>query len=270
MILSPIEILAGILVIILLASFAIKLGAVDIPGAGAGSVVAFVSFEAGGFIWLVYIVIFFAISSMMTKYRYEHKQRLESAQEKGGRRSWPNTIANGIVPAVAAVGQIIFPSVFLKIVFLSSVATSMSDTLATEVGLLSQSNPRLITKPRTVVLPGFSGGITSLGLLVSVVAALGMGIEGTVLLFPAFELPSAIAAISIGAIGGTLFDSFLGATLQSLNKCDVCGKLVEGSLHHGVKTTHLKGLKFMNNNSVNFLGTSMGALIAVLVYTILT
>src|SRR5271169_3383845 len=93
--LSDIDILLGGIFIIALAYLAYKAKAIDFPGAIAGSIITFVTFVGGGAQWLIMEICFFVTSSALTRFHYDYKKRLGSAQEKGGTRSWPNTLANG-------------------------------------------------------------------------------------------------------------------------------------------------------------------------------
>src|SRR5487761_911693 len=251
--------LGGILLIAALAVIAFKSGATDAIGAAAGGVISFFAFLAGGLAWLIIIVIFFGISSLLTRYRYEYKKKIGSAQERGGKRSWPNSLANAGVALAASLGELFFHSNLFTLAFLASIAAAMADTLATEIGLLSHSTPRLITNLRKGVAAGMSGGITSLGESAALLAAISIALAGLFLsMFSAGTNMAVFVFVSVvaGAIIGTSFDSFLGATVQSLSKCSVCGKLTEGSSHHGQLSVRTRGLWFIENNSVNFIGIS--------------
>ena len=261
--------LGGILLIAALAVIAFKSGAIDAIGAAAGGVISFFAFLAGGLAWLIIIVIFFGISSLLTRYRYEYKKKIGSAQERGGKRSWPNSLANAGVALAASLGELFFHSNLFTLAFLASIAAAMADTLATEIGLLSHSTPRLITNLRKGVAAGMSGGITSLGESAALLAAISIALAGLFLsMFSAGTNMAVFVFVSVvaGAIIGTSFDSFLGATVQSLSKCSVCGKLTEGSSHHGQLSVRTRGLWFIENNSVNFIGISVGAIAAVLIF----
>ena len=263
------ELLVGTLVIAALAIIAVRMGAIDAPGAAAGAVISFVAFLAGGFAWFIIIVLFFAVSSLLTRYRYEYKKKIGSAQESGGRRSWPNSLANGGVALFASLGELYFHSDLFALAFLASIASAMADTMATEIGVLSHSTPKLITNWRKTVSAGTSGGVTPLGGLAALAASVFIALVGLSLsMFPAgFRLGLFVfLSTVVGAMIGTSFDSFLGATVQSLNKCAVCGQLTESSEHHGHRTLHVKGVQFIENNWVNFIGILVGTITAVLLF----
>lgn len=260
------QILLGVVLIGVLGAFAYKGKAIDAAGAIAGAFISFAAFLAGGFPWLLVIVAFFAISSVLTRYRYDYKRTLGSAQEKGGIRSWTNTLANGLVAGVAAVAEIETHRDVFIVAFLGSIAAAMSDTVATEVGLLSKSKPRLIVHPRTKVEPGTSGGVTLLGELACLTSALVITAIGNALgiLSGSFRtLAAAAIAVILGAILATNLDSVMGGTVQGRNKCQVCGERTEALTHHDTPTVCITGKRFVDNNVVNFFATIAGALISI-------
>lgn len=269
----PWELVSGIIAIFLLALGALKLRAIDGSGALAGIVITLVVFLSGGLLWLVVMVAFFVVSSLLTRFRYDYKKRLDSAQEKGGQRSWPNTVANGGVGAIIALVFLYHENDVLVIAYLASIAAGMADTVATEVGLLSKSKPRLIVRPSKIVEPGTSGGVTALGELVALGSALGIAILGVAIsivgnqnqIIALFVLVS----VTIGAFLGTALDSLLGATLQGLRRCVVCGHLTESKVHHEKVAPLVKGSLYIDNNVVNFIGICGAALISALIYILL-
>jgi uncharacterized protein (TIGR00297 family) len=269
---SLIEVVVATAIVLALALAAVRLHAIDWAGALLGVVIALLAFVAGQVAWLATIVLFFVISSLFTRYRYEYKRKLGSAQEKGGTRSWPNTLANGGIAACASIAEIFTHSNIFSIVFLTSVAGAMSDTLATEIGLLSHSRPRLITNLKTFVSPGTSGGVTALGELVALMSSSAMAILGVVTMVvqtPRMELAVvAISSVIAGSMIGTIFDSFLGSTFQAVYKCTVCGVLTENASHHGKPTELIRGLRLLDNNSVNLVGIFVGATSSVLIYAL--
>jgi len=266
---SELQIVVGIVVIAVLAIFAIKAKAIDVSGAIAGAVICFIVFLAGGFPWLSVIVAFFVISSILTRYHYDYKKKLGSAQEKGGVRSWPNTLANGSIAGIAAVAEILTHQDIFIVAFLGSVAAAMSDTVATEIGLLSKSKPRLIVNLKKYVEPGTSGGITLVGeiaCLVSAVIITAIGTSLGVISGSYRTLSAAAIAVVGGAIIATNFDSLLGGTIQGKNRCTVCGARTEALTHHGVATASVSGKRMIDNNAVNLIATFAGAVVSVVLF----
>lgn len=255
----------GTAIIMMLAALSVKVRALDIPGAMTGGLISFATLLAGGFAWLAIIITFVLISSLLTRYRYEYKRKIGSAQEKGGRRSWQNALANGLVGGVLALAEIQTHKDIFAVAYLASIAAAMSDTIATEIGLLSKSTPRLIFNLRKIVPPGTSGGVTGLGELAGLMSALGLcglgaGI-GVVLGNSAAVGISFVSAVFAAFVAMNM-DSLLGATLQGRNKCKSCGLLTEELYHHGEPTMPETGLRFLDNNAVNLVTTTIAGLTA--------
>ncbi len=220
------------------------------------------------------MIVFFVTGSALTRFRYDYKKKLGSAQEKGGTRSWPNTIANGGLSAAIAVAEYYTHQEIFVIAFLTSVAAAMSDTVATEIGLLSRSKPKLITNLSKTVEPGTSGGVTPLGETVTFGSALGIAVLGALLSIIGrgtnIALLSAAISIIAGGVFGSTFDSILGATVQASRRCDVCGVLTENRRHHDKEARLVKGIGFIDNNVVNFLGILSGVIVSVVIYILIT
>jgi uncharacterized protein (TIGR00297 family) len=268
--LSPLEAVVGIIAIVALAVLALKAKAIDLPGAIAGAVITFVAFLAGGFAWLFVIVAFFVMSAIFTRVRYDYKASLGGAEEKGGTRSWPNTVANGLVAAVAGVLELAFHQSIFAIAFLGAIAAAMSDTIATEVGLLSRSNPRAITHLGKLVKPGTSGGVSLLGELAAICSSLGIAVLAVLLRILPTTTQSVygFVAVLIGGFLGTNIDSLLGATVQAKRKCVVCGEITEKLVHHEKGTVVVRGSRLVDNNVVNLLGSFFGAGLAMLIFVL--
>ena len=77
-----------------------------------------------------------------------------------------------------------------------------------------------------------------------------------------------IIAVGAGFLGSTA-DSIIGATVQALYKCPVCGKITEHDIHCGEVAVQLRGHKAIDNNIVNFVSTAIGAISAFAIYLLL-
>lgn len=272
--------LIGLLVVGAFGVFSIKLKIVSISGLIAGFLVGYVVWIFGGWTWFLIILMFHLSAAFFTKFKYKRKVKEGLAQEKGGARGWPNVFANGGFPTICAGLEGVFVllivggnfDIFL-FGFVGAVATMTADTIATETGLLSKRNPRLITKPRQVVPPGTSGGITILGELGALTGCLIIGgsaaLLATIGVLASFHTYQ-LLFVAIGAgMFGCLVDSIFGATVQGIFRCNVCNKITEKSKHCGKKSTHIQGIAFFENNTVNFVASLSGGVIAMALYTLL-
>jgi len=241
----------------------------DAPGAITAFLIGFVTFvfPTDGWKWFIILLLFLTVSSYMTRYKYQVKRKKGFAQEKGGARGWPNVAANGVVAGALVLLTPLIPREPILAAFLGAVATANADTLATEIGLLNPTDPRLITDLRRVVPPGTSGGISVYGELATLFGALVIGIAAGLLGMtgnPGWPLTVLIGTTMIAGLAGCSIDSVIGATVQGIYKCRVCNKITENRRHCGAPSTLLRGHKVIDNNVVNLIATTCGALVAVL------
>jgi uncharacterized protein (TIGR00297 family) len=252
--------LGELVIVVVFALVAIETKALDRGGFLASVAVGYAIFLGGGWRWFVVIASFFIIGVGATWFKYEYKKSIGSAQEKGGARNWPNILANGGAAAVFGIAELISGGSVFAVLYLGAMSAAASDTVATELGLLSKSEPRLLTRIRERVPPGTSGGVTALGFLGTVIASCLIGtvaaILGVVGGASALEIFLVAAA---GGVVGSLVDSAIGATVQRKAVCVVCGKPSENLVHCGQPTRRQSGLSYVDNNIVNLAATIAGA-----------
>ena len=135
-----------------------------------------------------------------------------------------------------------------------AMAASLADSMASELGVLSRRVPRdiLTWKP---VQPGLSGGVAALIALCYSLPEDGPG-------FGAF--------LDVTAAGffAAVCDSALGSGLQVKYRCGVCGALTEKPVHCGAAGTAEAGVRWMTNDTVNFINNLLGALAALGLYAL--
>src|SRR5881628_3131106 len=149
-------------------------------GSLAAFVVGMVIGVFGDVTWLFLLLLFLLSSFLATRYRFALKEALGVQEGLRGERKATNVVANGFAPmAVAAISLTMppgFPKIMSGIVFLSALAVAGADTLASEIGVLSRRTV-LITTGRPVP-PGTDGGVSPLGQLCAIGAALYTSIVG--------------------------------------------------------------------------------------------
>lgn len=224
------------------------------------------------------LVAFFVSSTVLSHWRERDKEPLAEKFQKGSRRDFAQTLANGGIASLCALVYFLNPHPIIFAALAGALATATADTWATEIGVLSKTSPRLITTWRPVPA-GTSGGLTLLGTLVAtlgsafiasiaVVALSGIDFltkRQTNLAGVAFFLP-----VSLAGLFGSLVDSLLGATVQATYYCDFDGKETESALHKcGRRTRLIRGWKWLDNDGVNFISTAFGAGFAAVVYILL-
>ena len=173
------------------------------------------------------------------------------------RRNAAQVLANG---GAAALGALLEPShrgLGIWIVC-GALAAASADTWATSIGAFSVKHPRhLLT--RHPVPRGTSGGVSPVGTLAALAGAAIVAVSGGV---AGGGVPLFAAGASIG-FGGMLLDSLLGATLQGSFECPRCGVATERRTHQcGTPARVVGGWRWLDNNGVNALSTTLAALAA--------
>jgi uncharacterized protein (TIGR00297 family) len=261
--LLPVDLLLALgelLIVIVFSLVAIEAGALDKGGFLASVVVGYAIFLGGGWRWFLVIASFFILGVGFTWFKYGYKKSIGSAQEKGGARNWPNILANGGLAAVFGVTELIFGGSVFAVAYVGAMSAAASDTVATELGLLSKSAPRLITRLSSRVSPGTSGGVTAMGFFGALLASVVIGGVAALLGVVDGAKPAEIVLIAVaGGVVGSVADSVAGATIQRKSVCVVCGKPTENFFHCKTPTRRLTGNARVDNNIVNLMATVVGA-----------
>jgi uncharacterized protein (TIGR00297 family) len=248
---------------ILLAGAAWRLGALDTSGFCASALLGGLVYRVGGLNWALLLVSFFATSSLLSKVFESRKAGLAAQFAKEGRRDWAQVAANGGVPALVLFGSLGGSSPDASwLAYAASLAVVTADTWATELGVLSPGDPRLITSGRRVPR-GTSGGISLLGTLASLAGAALIGALAY-WLDPGPYLLKLIGLVAAAGLLGALIDSLMGATVQAIYYCPHCEKETERHPLHvcGTETELKRGWAWLNNDWVNFLSALIAAIFA--------
>ena len=194
-----------------------------------------------GICWLLIIFLFLLLSLLATSYKKSYKKDRGLYQ---GRRTTKNVISNGIVAfLIVVLGAFSYLfnvgfGVLLVGGFIGAIATATADTLASEVGVLSQ--PRLITTFKKVE-PGTDGAVSILGTLLAIIGSAVIGFAAFILGLLSNPLLALLIAVISGTIG-CFMDSILGAAFERKD--------------------------IINNEHVNLLGTATGAFVGILLSVI--
>jgi uncharacterized protein (TIGR00297 family) len=238
-------------------------------GIGGAMIAGTTTFSAGGWTWASSMIFFFISSSLLSHWKEREKASTANDKfSKGSQRDLGQVASNGGIASLLALGYGLSKKETvrktLEAGYVGALATATADTWATEVGVLSSQQPRLITTGKTTA-PGTSGGVTLIGTGASAAGGLALGSVFCLLkrwrreyrLLPLIALMSGLA--------GSLFDSLLGATAQAMYYCPDCHKATEKRIHScGAATKHLRGLLWMDNDIVNLLATLFGSLVAMI------
>ncbi|KAK9149793.1 hypothetical protein Scep_008550 [Stephania cephalantha] len=239
----------------LLISSSIAIGAfykksLNLSGAWLGFLVMFVHFFVGYRFGAV-LVVFFVTSSALTKYGEEKKRSIDDEFKEGGQRNWIQVLANSGIATILLV--ILGVLTGMKDQCLDSKQSSYitclvggivghyaccaGDTWSSEIGMLSKSQPWLITTFKRV-RRGTNGAVTTNGILAAAAAGCTIGLT-----FVLFGLISTSCSFDINlkqllvvplattaGVTGSLIDSLLGATLQFSGICAIRNKTFSYSL----------------------------------------
>ena len=183
-------------------------GGVNLTGAVAGSVVAFILAVRDLRLFLALLVVF-AVTLAATRVGYARKQELRSAEPVGGRTAAQAMANLGIAALVVAVA----PATALQgwaVLALAALAEAAADTASSEIGMALPGKTIMVTTLRPVP-PGTDGGISLLG---TIAACAGAASVAAAALLSGLVTPRAALVIILAGFLGTMVDSLLGALFE--------------------------------------------------------
>ncbi|HET9907990.1 MAG TPA: DUF92 domain-containing protein [Anaerolineales bacterium] len=264
------QLLYGFLIAALVSILAFRSHSLDRSGALSAAVMGTIVFGLGGLQWAILLLAFFITSSAFSRAFKNRKQGLSEKFSKGNQRDAGQVFGNGGIATVFVLIHALYPESPVGWVgFAASLAAVNADTWATELGVLNPTRPRVITDLRKHVEKGTSGGISLLGTLASLLGAALIGILAA-LFNPAeasISLDWSLALIiTFAGLAASLFDSFLGATVQAMYYCPTDQKETEKHPLHtcGTRTIHRRGWAWLNNDLVNFACAVFGSVTALI------
>jgi uncharacterized protein (TIGR00297 family) len=200
-------------------------------GALAGFALAFALYACAGQRAFVVLIALFVVTLLATRLGKQRKLALGTAERSGG-RSASQVLANVGVASLFAVGYGYLSKPSLLVACAAALAEAATDTVSSECGQAFGTSARLLSTGAEVA-PGTNGGVSWAGTACGALAALGMSLMA--IWTGLVAAPNAWIVV-LAAIFGMFLDSLLGALLER-----------PGGL---------------SNNSVNFLGTLLAAVLA--------
>lgn len=211
----------------------------DLGGLVAALSVGLLVSILGHWTWLIVLMSFLIMSSIVTKWRYEDKALLSVEESNEGKRGWKNVLANGGgASLIAIINYLLGGHDFAYLAFCACVGVASSDTLASEIGSLDPRT-RIITTLEAVPA-GTNGGMSPTGTIAAFYGGLIIAIISTLLgALNGDIIPPLFFFICITVIGwlGCQLDSLLGALFENRG--------------------------YLGKHSVNFISTISGSVMAI-------
>eukprot|EP00953_Heterococcus_sp_UTEX-ZZ885_P038399 19701-Heterococcus_DN1.PRE.2 len=173
--------------------------------------------------------------SLVTKVKMAEKSAAGIAEGRGGKRGPENVWGSAATGALCALATLIWPSrtALLRLGYVASLATKLSDTVASEIGKAYGKTTYLITTLKAVPA-GTEGAVSLEGTLAGVVGSLVIALFGY-----------STGMITRPAVGICLLAAFVATNVESLLGATTQGKT-----------------KWLTNEVINFINTTVGAAVA--------
>ncbi len=254
------QIFIGILLAFFISIFSFRLKFLTLSGSVTQFILGSLIFGLGGLKWAVPILAFFILSSLLSKLRKKKNPDVETYFEKTGTRDMFQVLANGGIGGVLIIINQFHHSELLYAVYVSSLAAFCADTWATEIGTLKKMKTVSILNFKPVE-QGVSGGISVNGFIGTVLGAFIIPLSS--LSWVSKNIFIFMLIVTLAGIIGSVADSILGALVQAQYKCKICGKITEKRFHCNRFSVLTKGVKWINNDVVNFAAGITGGLFVI-------
>ena len=207
---------------------------VTLSGALAGFLTALALWLEGGIVFFDVLIVVFVLTWLATRAGRLHKQQRGIAERPHGRDALQVFANVGLAAVLVVFGRWTASSsmfFYMAVAALAVLGEAAADTVSSEIGKAFGGTPRLITTWNRVDV-GTNGGITALGTAAGVLAA---SVAASTAFRPTLHAALVTLVTTLAAVCGMIFDSVLGATLES---------------------------RWLNNDGVNFLSTCFAAAVA--------
>lgn len=194
-------------------------------------------------------VVYFILGSLVTKVKKEKKEKLGIYEKREGKRGPENVWGSAGVAMVCAIVSYLYKdntymNEVIKIGYVSSFVTKLSDTFQSELGKAYGKNTILITNFKKVP-PGTEGAISIEGYIFGIIGSFILSYFSFFIHFINSE--AEIIICMCAALIANTIESYLGATIQNKNY-----------------------IVLLTNEQINFFNTLIGSLVAMVIYIINT
>ncbi|MDD3341452.1 MAG: DUF92 domain-containing protein [Bacilli bacterium] len=234
----------------LLAGFAIYKKAFTKNGVIIALLLSILITYCGGVTGFVILVTTFLATMIAGKIAHTKRELIvQNTNQKHGKRDAVQVLANVGMGTLSLLLFYFTKDNIYLITYACVMASSLADSMASEIGVLAQGNPiDICTFKKTV--KGISGGITRLGLCASLFGSFVIAF----LFYLLTNSPlSTLLFITVLGFIGALIDSILCSLVQVKYQCPKCHKITEKKVHCNCTTNYLSGIKIIDNDFVNIL-----------------
>jgi len=244
------------------------------PTAAVGAFfLAVALYYTGGPLFLLLLMVFFVSSTLLSHFKANIKDPIEAElHAKAGPRDLFQVAANGGAALLMGLLFAYSQNEAYVVAVATAFAACNADTWASEIGILSRRAPVSLLTFRPVKR-GISGGVSSLGLMASfggaVVIALTFGFYELVSGNASGFLPFQIGLITLGGFMGSILDSLMGGTIQAKYISLKSGELTEKPTYENKPNLLHSGLRFVNNDFVNFASSLLASVLVLFLNLVL-
>jgi len=214
----------------------------------------------GGYSALAFLLISYFISFIISVMRKLLKHNDDNIVKKSKGKDFIQIFVNGYSGSICVVLYGITDNPSFLIVAFICIAASLIDSISSDIGTLSKSKPYDIFR-RKRVEKGLSGGVSLLGTIASILAAVILAIIAVLLLRLDYIY---ILILSPLMLVNTFIDTILGSLFQAKYRCVECNIITERNYHCDKPTVLASGFRIINNDVVNFISAFCVMIISII------
>ncbi len=207
-------------------------------------------FYFGGLRAFISLIMIFSIIIFIEKiYGCKINRITKLINKEFGKRNGIQLMANCLAAVLTICLYGITKNEVFLLAYFASIAETVGDSAASDIGVLSQGQPFDICSFKKIQ-KGISGGVSVLGTAAGLSVCIFAGIS-YVLIYKGSVINSLI--IILVSFFGIILDSILGSVIQVQYQCKVCGKITEKTWHCQKATLYVKGFQCVDNSIVNLI-----------------
>ncbi|MCI0651382.1 MAG: DUF92 domain-containing protein [Planctomycetes bacterium] len=201
----------GFAVNILAALAAYAARTVSVPGAAIGVAFGTLLYGAFSFRGWLQLLVFFALGSIATRFRYGEKTARGLGEARGGARGARKAAAKCAIPAALAAGMLYRPGDAWQLAVAGAFAAALADTMGSEFGPLYARRARHPFTARALA-PGTPGAISLAGTLAGLA---GAGACAAAAVASGFVQPAGLWLLPCAALAASYLESVAGVMSPS-------------------------------------------------------